>query len=150
MNAAEVLKTKQAPDDGSLEGFWKARCALVTGTWQRALTGKERGQLAHLRKYLGDQTKPVIDYAINHWWKFASQAGAAAGTTFPGEPTIGFLLKYHAVAVNLLIVQAEKKSPLPTPVETPVQLIAPTHEEQSVHTLTSQELTELLDGLDSP
>lgn len=149
MNAADVLKTMQAPADGSLEGFWKARCALVTGAWQRVLTGKERGQLAHLRKYLGDQTKPVIDYAINHWWKFAQQAGAAAGTSFPGEPDIGFLLKHHAVAVNLLILQSAKSLP-PTPEETPVQPIAPAHEEQPVHKITSQELTELLEGLKSP
>jgi len=147
MKASDVLKAHHGPTEGSLGAFWKSRCTLVLGSFQRALTGKECGQLKQLHKYLGPDTRPVIDYAINHWWKFASRAGASAGVTFPAEPHIGFLLKYHGVAMNLL--RPEAQTPSPPVVEAPVQLIANTDTEP-VHELTSQELTELLDGLKSP
>ena len=103
MKAADILKAHQAPVNGSLGAYWKSRCALVSNNYQKPLTGKEAGQLKQLHTYLGDQTKPVIAYAVEHWWKFASQAGASAGTSFPADPNIGFLLKHHAVAVNLLM-----------------------------------------------
>ena len=102
MKAADILKAHQAPTTGSLGAYWKSRCALVEKGYQKPLTGKEAGQLKLLSNYLGDQTRPVIAYAVEHWWKFASRAGAAAGTSFPADPNIGFLLKHHAVAVNLL------------------------------------------------
>ena len=147
MKATDILKAHKAPAEGSLGAYWKKQCTLVLGGFQRALTGKECGQLKQLHTYLGADTRPIIDYAVNHWWKFASRAGAAAGTSFPAEPNIGFLLKHHGVAMNLL--KPEVQTPSPPTVEAPVQLIANT-ETEPVHTLTSQELTELLDGLKSP
>jgi hypothetical protein len=147
MKAADVLKAHQAPAKSSLQAFWKARMTTIHGGYQKPLTGKQCGQLKMLSKYLGDQTKPVIDYALNHWWKFATQAAAAAGTSCPADPDIGFLLKHHAVAVNLLVPAAEVKK---TPPPLPVQLIAPKTDEEPVHSVSSQELTTLLDGLKSP
>jgi DNA-binding MarR family transcriptional regulator len=146
MKASEILNKQKSARQGSLGSFWKSRMTLIHGGFQPNLTGKELGQLKQLSKKLGDQTRPVIDYALNHWWKFASRAGAAAGTSFPADPNIGFLLKHSAVAMNLLMPEVTTPPP---PVE-PVQLIATGTEQVEVHTLTSQELTELLDGLKSP
>lgn len=147
MRAADILKRQQSVDHGSLGAYWKSRMATVYGGWQKPLTGKECGQLKQLSKSLGDQTKPIIDYVVNHWGKFASRAGIAAGVSFPADPHIGFLLKYHAVAVNLLTPEVTSSPPVAAE---PVQLIATGTDEETVHALTSQELTELLDGLKSP
>lgn len=147
MKATEILKAHQGVMNGSLGAFWKSRCANVGGGYQKPLTGKEQGQLKQLSKYLGDDTKPVIDYAVSHWVKFASLAGLAAGVSPPEAPNIGFLLKHHAVAVNLLTPSA---SPPTTVVEGPVQSIASNAESEPAHQLTSQELTQLLDSFKAP
>lgn len=148
MKASEILKNHTAPTTGSLGGYWKSRMAMLQEGYQKPLTGKELGQLKQLFKYLGDQTKPVIDYAVSHWWKFASQAAASAGVSFPADPHIGFLLQHHAVAVNLLTKGGVSPS---VPVEIPVSPNdTPSVTGETAHTLTSQELTELLDGLKSP
>ena len=148
MKAADILKAHQAPMNGSLSAYWKSRCALVQKGYQKPLTVKEASQLKQLHTYLGDQTKPVIAYAVEHWWKFATQAGASAGVVPPADPNIGFLLKYHAVAVNLLTPVVAM--PPPKGEEAPVQLIATGTEEVATYVPSSQELTELLDGLKSP
>jgi len=147
MKATEVLRLHTGAARGSLSGYWQSRLTTVYGeTFKPALTVKEKGQLKLLSKSLGDDTKPVIDYVINHWWKFANRASAIGGTSAPAEPHIGFLLKHHAVAMNLL------KPPPAQPQEAvePVQLIATGTGDAPAHKLTSQELADLLDGLKSP
>lgn len=146
MKAEDILKAHTSPVKGSLEAYWKKRVALVTEKTQYPLTAKERGQLAQLSKFVGQDVRLLIDYAITHWWKFAAEAGGGAGTSFPGAPHIGFLLKHYPVAMNLLTLQVAP----PKPVVTPVQLIATVKEPEPVHTLTSQELTEMLKGLETP
>lgn len=148
MKASEILNRHKAPTTGSLGAYWKSRCALVQGTHQHMLTAKENAQLKQLSKYLGAQTRPVIDYAVNNWWKFASEAGALGGVQAPGAPHIGFLLAHYHVAVNLL---AGGVSVSPVPTEMPVSVPQPPKmESEDVHTLTSQELTKLLDELKTP
>lgn len=149
MKAEDVLKAHAAASTGSLGAYWKSRCALVSQDYQHPLTAKQLAQLKQLSKYLGDRTKPVIAYAVEHWWKFASRAGASAGCSFPADPHIGFLLKHHAVAVNLLYPAEVPEAPPPMEGGL-VQLVAPKVEDHPVHTVSSQELTELLDGLKSP
>lgn len=149
MKAEDILKAQQQPTTGSLGAYWKSRCALATGKYQHPLTGKESAQLKQLHAYLGTQTRPVIDYVVEHWWKFANRAAAAAGCSCPTDPHIGFLLKHHAVAVELL-TPAEVIPPATGVLEGPVQLVATGAETDPVQTLTSNELTELLDGLKSP
>ena len=150
MKAADVLKAQEASKTGSLGAYWQSRCHLVSDQYQHPLTAKQQGQLKQLFKYLGPQTKPVIAYAVEHWWKFASHAGAAAGCSHPAEPHIGFLLKHHAVAVNLLT----KPSPPPSVPEpglpNPLHSIAGGAETPPSYVPSSQELTELLDGLKAP
>ena len=144
MRAREILKAHQAPLKGNLGAYWKSCVALVDDTFQHHLTVKELGQLKMLSKFLGERTRPVIAYAVEHWYTFASKAGNAANTSWPPTPNIGFLLKHYHVAVNLL------KPEVPLPVATPLQPIAPAASEPAaVHKLTPQELTELLDGLKS-
>lgn len=148
MNAKEILAQHTSPMKGSLGAYWMSRMALLKGTYQHPLTGKEHGQLKQLSKYLGEDVRRVIDYAIHNWWKFASQAGALAGlSSWPAEPHIGYLLKHHAVAMNLLTPQSASPPPVE---EAPVQLIATGTETEVAHVLTSKELTELLDSFKSP
>lgn len=149
MKAEDVIKAQKASTTGSLGAYWKSRVALITQAYQKPLTHKEQGQLKMLHGYLGEQTRPVIDYAVEHWWKFATRAATAAGCACPSDPHIGFLLKHHAVAVHLL---TPEQAPAPAgEVSEPVQLIAPTVETADpVQTLTPQELAELIADLKSP
>lgn len=149
MKASEILKHWKAPTTGNLGSYWKSRMVLVYGGHQKPLTVKEQGQLKQLHKYLGDQTRPVIDYAINHWIKVSVRAGAIAGTSYPSEPHIGFLLKHHAVVVNLLTPEVTP-TPSPKVVKAPVPMVATGTEDETPHVLTAQELTELLAWLKSP
>jgi hypothetical protein len=146
MKAGDILKNLKTPVTGNLGAFWQQRRALVQGGYQKPLTGKEMAQLKQLHTQLGELTRPVIDYVMNHWTAFASRAGVAAGCTYPADPHIGFLLKHHAVAVNLL----QPEVVAPPLVESPVQLIAAGTEPAPIHHVSSQELTDLLDGLKSP
>jgi hypothetical protein len=150
MKATDVLKNQKVGVSSSLGAHWKAKMALESGAFQHPLTAKEAGQLKQLSKYLGsvETTKATIDYVIDHWATFAHLAGNAAGLfTVPSEPHIGFLLKHHAVAVNLQVPPVTPSTqPEPPP---PVQSIAGGTDEQP-HTLTSKELTEMLDGLETP
>jgi hypothetical protein len=150
VKATDIIAAKHGSTNGSLEGWWKSRMALITQSYQKALTVKERGQLKLLSNYLGERTKPVITYTIEHWCKFSSVAGAVAGVSPPAEPHIGFLLKYHAVAVNLLyppqtppsvaaspVVSCTQVQPLPVPVE-------------EAYVPSPQELAEMLTFFKSP
>lgn len=150
MKATEILKhhKDKVPLTGSLGSYWKSRCALVSGKPQKNLTIREHGQLKHLSKALEDQTRPVIAYVVEHWWKFATKAGYTEGTSFPTEPHIGFLLKHYDVALNLLMdkVPAPAVSSLPAT----VQSVAPTEPEVIPPKLTPSELSKLLEDLKSP
>lgn len=156
MTAREILNRRRDITTGSLGPWWLSRCALhlTKQGYQRALTGQQMGQLKQLKAYIGEDTKAVMAFAIEHWWKFASRAGASAGTSFPADPHIGFLLKHHAVAVNLLRESQgdtlHSVEPLVGAPGATVQSIATGMENDPVHVVTSQELTELLEGLTSP
>lgn len=147
MKAADILKHYQTPANGSLSAYWKSRLAHVQPGYQQALTSKERGQLKQLSKKLGNDTRPVIAYAVEHWVRFASRAGDIAGTgMFPPEPHIGFLLKYHGVAMNLL----HPVAPPPPVREARVQLIATGLEKEPVYKPTPEEWVALRLGLKTP
>jgi hypothetical protein len=115
---------------------WQACVAAKYGGYQPPPTQQDMGELKRVGKYLGDQTQAVIKCAVDNWWKFASEAAAGAGIgSWPADPDIGFFVKHHAVAVNLLakqnmppqVIADEKKAlityPKPsdkTPVEPPM------------------------------
>jgi hypothetical protein len=113
----DALKQMKATNGGSLSTYWQSRCYDIFKDCQKPLTMKENGQLKQLGKYLLDDTKKTIDWALTNWWKFTHEAAAQAGlATVPSAPNvpggIGFLLKYHGVAVNLMQLAAKQKSPI--------------------------------------
>lgn len=126
MKAIDVLKKKKADTHtSSIQAFWQKRCEAVIGGYQHPLTQKQVGQLKMLEKYLGPRTREVIDYALNNWMKFSHVAGIEEGGLSPSDPHIGFLLKHHAIVVNML-----------WPVE--VQLIAPLVQKTEYHQIVEE------------
>ena len=87
-----------------LASFWQSCVAANTlAAPERPLSAKEMGQLKQLRKYLGEETKNVIGWAVDNWWTFAHLARAEAGLcSQPAQPHIGFLLAHCATAVNIM------------------------------------------------
>jgi hypothetical protein len=149
MKAEDILKAHKGPLHGNLGAYWKSQCEVEYGGFQKALTGKECGQLKQLHKKLGEQTRPVISYVISHWWKFASSAAASSGiTSWPVDPHIGYLLKHHGVAMNLLMSKQALPPPAAEPLPPPA--INCSGAEEQPYVPSPQELTELLDGLKSP
>jgi hypothetical protein len=85
----------------SLAAFWQSRVASLPGGFAKPLTRKQIGQLTLLRKSLGDSTSQVIDWVLNNWPQFCTQARQEA--SLPGAPSvphIGFLLAHHDTAVR--------------------------------------------------
>jgi hypothetical protein len=129
----------------SLPAYWQSRITAVQSGYQKPLTGKDAGQLKQLHTYLGEQTQEVIDYAIDNWWTFAVRAGAEAGVPWPTSPHIGFLLKHHAVAVNLMRPITKATAAASTePVYAEVELEVPEH---TPRYLTDDELAEMIADL---
>jgi hypothetical protein len=90
--------------------YWKYHTTLMFPSVARPLTPKEFGQLKLLRKHLGDSTRLVLDWVLNNWSRFCSQAISSAGlSSAPATPHIGFLLAHCAVAVNLMYSLAKSK-----------------------------------------
>lgn len=141
MRAEDILKGR-AHSSGSLTAHWKACCAESLGGYQKALTAKQNGQLKQLQGHLGEDTKAVIEYAVMHWWKFASLASTEAGTgSWPTAPHVGFLLQHHAVAVHLMHSIAQV-----VPVEQPPVVELEPVKETPKH-LTQEELDQMIAGL---
>lgn len=155
MTVAELLqqqKVEQLADHShtSLSAFWLHHCAAVVDGYQKPLTGKERGQLKLLQNQLGPATREVIAWAVSHWQRFAGDAATDAGLGldgYPKAPHIGFLLKYHATAVNLMLPKPTDVIPvLFDPASVPV---TPVSEEEKPYVLSKAELDEFLASLKS-
>lgn len=88
-----------------LSTFWQSRIASITGEIEKQLLPKEHGQLKRLKESLGsNRAREVIDFAITHWQEFAQKAAENAGVkAFPDKPHVGFLLKYHATALAMML-----------------------------------------------
>jgi hypothetical protein len=91
------------------------RAAGLSAVWQkcmselyksdiRLLIPKEHGQLGRLTKSLGmKQATAVVEYAIRNWGEFSQKAAKDIGSDiFPPKPCVGWLYKYHAIAVLML------------------------------------------------
>lgn len=154
MKATDVLHAHTTGKvEGSIHTFWQKRMELVTEKFQGGLTNRAKGQLSQLQKKLGpDMTRAVIDYALNNWWKFASRAGTGAGVTYPTVPTLDFLIKYYAVAAQLL--QSSAVVPIETgpspPADAPQGIVEtpPPDDAEKPHILTQEELDAMLEGLE--
>jgi hypothetical protein len=159
MTAQEILaKRQQEPlTTTNLGAHWLGRMKLVyPTTYQPSLTWKEQGQLKHLKKCVGlEDAKKILDYVITKWWHWASDTAAAEGISFPDTPHIGFIIKYHARAMNLLYpLHPSAKPPHPSgTVPTPTAPIVYTEpqptpvETEPPVTLTEDELEALIKGL---
>jgi hypothetical protein len=124
MKTIEVPKQKsESHSVPALAVLWQSRIKTLFGGLQTPLTQKEFGQLKLLRKSLGDVTSEVVDWALNNWSSFASQAAAQAGTgVWPAHPHIGFLLTHHAVALELHTIAT---TPAVIPNITPINAAKP-------------------------
>lgn len=132
--------------------FWQACVAEPSRMApQRPLSAKEMGQLKQLRNYLGKETENVIGWAVDNWPRFAWRARAEAGLpSHPGNPHIGFLLKHHAIAVNLLQPSApQPRVSIDTPHESAQRQWMRHLEEMkaNAHRITADELEEMIAGL---
>lgn len=100
---------------------WK-KLIGAEGAYVKELTGMQLGQLKQLHKALGDDAMAVMEFAVLNWSAFCWDAKATKGLgSTPEKPDIGFLQKYHDVAVQLIA----KKSAKPTvQAEAPVQSVS--------------------------
>jgi hypothetical protein len=151
MNAKDVLASMTQKKSTTLAGTWQALCAEKSGGFQKPLTGKELGQISHLKKILGDDTEAVMTWAVTHWSKFGMHAAASGGLgNFPIDPQLGFLLKYCAVAVDLWKPPVQLSASSPGVVvasessESPPQTSVVT---ETPHIVTKEELAAMLGGL---
>ena len=128
----------------TLTECWQQARRISPGTYVKPLTDKEVGQLKYLWKCVGDEAADVAAFALKNWHRFASRAGVQAGVPGPEEPHIGFLVKHHAVAVNMWRHSKAQPSP-PTTLPPPPPL--PQTPIEVPHKLTTEELNEMLAGL---
>jgi hypothetical protein len=83
---------------------WKQKLALLSDEFVKGLTQQEVGQLKAFMVAVGGVqiAKEIIDFILPMWGEFAFEAKASYGlSTAPDKPVVGFLLKYHDVAVQL-------------------------------------------------
>src|SRR5664279_5711935 len=104
MRENTMFVTKQERKPFKLEVHWNtALSRLDEEKYQKPMTQEDRGKLKLLANYLGPQVYEVIDWAVKNWQEFALDAKYDKGLPcYPQQPHIGFLLKYHDVAVNLM------------------------------------------------
>lgn len=81
-----------------LSAIWEDR------TGSTITNPKQHKQLKRLKEALGmEKAKQLIDYILTHWSEFGGKYGEARpDAPFPDEPQIGFLSKYHALALVML------------------------------------------------
>jgi hypothetical protein len=118
------------PDSiAALEEIWQSGVAESYGGFVPSWTSKERGQMGHFRKVCPpDAAVPVLEACLGDWALFAAMAKSDAGAwNLPSRPTVGFLVKYAGVAVNLWQAKTKPKVP-PTPKLKPQQTSAPSVE----------------------
>jgi hypothetical protein len=108
--------------------LWKKRVSTITGGYVKDLTKQELGQLKLLGKQLGIEALTTMDWMLTNWAEFAFETKALKGLgAVPSQPVIGFLLKYHDVAMQLIARVTINKAGahLKHPVEATVKVSAP-------------------------
>lgn len=91
-----------------LSAFWLNRVAALWSI-QHSLTPREHGQLKRMKESVGLETaKEVIEYVLNEWGGFVKRTEEIAGATaLPAKPNVGFLLKYHSVALSTMFEEQQ-------------------------------------------
>jgi hypothetical protein len=104
----------------NLPAWWKALVAAKSGKKARNLGGKEMGQIAHIKRELGDPvlTASVMMYAVWNWATFVNRVRALVGTgQAPSQPRLDYLLMHIYVARDMY------KESISPRVKTPVQMV---------------------------
>lgn len=110
--AAEILKAlkdKQkltTPGTGvqAMQLLWKKR--LGVNGWVKELTGKQVGQLKHVRAQAGDRAVKVLDFALSNWPLFAQEVHIQKGITPAMSPDCGFFCQHWDVALKMIEILA--------------------------------------------
>lgn len=91
----------------SLIPVWGKHAGYYVGT----MTNKRRGQLSMIAKALPEgQAEVIVTKVLDEWGLFAAMVKSAAGlSVVPAQPSIDFLLKHVAFAVEFT---KEQKSPV--------------------------------------
>ena len=100
MQSSKVLKK---PPAASLAERWRDVYLEVHGGYVVPLTLKQKGQLKHFGKVCPPgKAADIVEYALRHWLIFTEAAESDAGAyNTPAKPSIDFLVKYVAVAVQI-------------------------------------------------
>jgi hypothetical protein len=129
----KIANKVHKPDSVSgLEKVWQQTVAEVTGAFVPPLLMKDKGQLKHFRSQCPPhRSEDVIAHAVRNWIDFVKTVESQAGVKkTPAAPSIGFLLKHAAIAVNLFlesrIVVKHEEKPAGISAAKPVQLISQT------------------------
>jgi hypothetical protein len=103
----------------SLIAVWQADAAEKKIT-APPFTGKEKGQLGRLIKiWPADKAPAILKYVLKEWGLFTYEAQSVASAfKCPENPTVGFLVKYQHVAVDVW-----KKRPLANTKGAPVAAV---------------------------
>jgi hypothetical protein len=104
-------KAKVPVGKSGMSFLWKKRMAeLMDGKFQKALTDKEKGQLAQVYAKVGpERAIEVLDYALQHWTEFRWAVRDKKGVPLTPEiPVPGFVLSHFEILVQL-IAQNEKR-----------------------------------------
>jgi len=91
-----------------LSAVWLNRVAALWAIRQ-TLNPREHGQLKRLKESVGSETaKEVIEYVLKGWSSFVTRAEEDAGAiALPAKPNVGFLLKYHFIAVSMMLAEQQ-------------------------------------------
>lgn len=100
MSSPKILKN---PPAVSIADRWRDVVIEVHGGYFVPLTMKQRGQLKHLGKVCPPgRAADIVEHALRNWLEFVKAAEDDAGAyNTPAKPSIAFLVKYAAVAVQL-------------------------------------------------
>lgn len=96
----------------SLSMAWKRTVSEEYGGIAKELTHKEIGQLKMFLTKSGEYAPQAMAAVLGDWGGFAFEARCQKGlSTAPHKPTIGFLLQYYDVAVNMYLQSIAKPTP---------------------------------------
>ena len=108
MKVLDILAKKKEQAAGTATLRWKSNMAQIYG-FQKDLTIVEKSQLKQVCKIAGDKSYPLIDYVTQNWLKYVNFVKTKMGLNIgPTIPTVGFLLKYADLGLQLIADDEEQ------------------------------------------
>lgn len=124
--------------------LWKQLMAGEYGGYQKAFTVAESSQMKQLASACKEQTAAVLHRVIPGWTAYAFEVRAQKGLSIvPEAPSIGFLLKYHDVAMQLIAKPVKVVEAAKTPLADVAQKMPP-KQEQKTDVATADEVLALM------